>query len=106
MGRKTFESLGRVLPGRHHIVFTKNKDVNVSLEDVDMVTDIKEIKEYIDSDDEAFVIGGASIYNMLIPYVQKLYITKIDEVFEGDTFFPEIDESIWKIEKREMRNNQ
>lgn len=105
MGRKTFESLGRVLPNRHHIVFTKNKDMNVSLEDVDIVTDIKEIKGYIDSDDEAFVIGGASIYNMLIPYAQKLYVTKINEVFDADTFFPEIDERIWKIEKVENRNN-
>ena len=105
MGRKTFESLGRVLPNRHHIVFTKNKDININSENVEIVTDINEIKRYIDAKNEAFVIGGASIYNMLIPYAQKLYITKIDEIFDADTFFEEIDEKIWKVEKREVRNN-
>ncbi len=92
---------GRVLPNRKHIVLTKNKEFKYDDPNVKIVTDIKDLEKYIDSDEENFVIGGGAIYNMLLPYAKKIYITKIDEEFDGDTFFPEIDEKIWNIEKRE-----
>lgn len=101
MGRKTFESLGRVLPNRKHIVFTQNQDFKVDDENVEVVHSMLEIKEYIDNDEENFVIGGATVYNLLLPHVQKMYVTEINKNFEGDTLFPKIDESKWKITKRE-----
>ena len=54
-----------------------------------------------DNDEEAFVIGGAIIYNLLMPYVKKMYITEIDKEFDGDAFFPRIDETKWKEVSRE-----
>ena len=100
MGRKTFESLGRVLPNRKHIVFTNNPDFKVENENVKIVHSMLEIQEYIEDKNENFVIGGAMIYNLLMPYVTKLYVTQIHKDFEGDAFFPRIDEEKWKeVEK-------
>ena len=102
MGRKTFESLGRVLPNRKHIVLTHNKEYKYDHEMVEVLCDLEEIEKYINSEEENFVIGGASIYKMLMPYAKKLYITKIDEEFEADAFFPKIDENAWKIVEKEQ----
>ena len=96
MGRKTFESLGRVLPNRKHIVFSQNPDFKVNDENVQVVHSMLEIQEYIENEEENFVIGGAMIYNLLMPYVTKMYVTEIDEEFEGDSFFPKINTEIWK----------
>lgn len=101
MGRKTFESLGRVLPNRVHIVLTKNKDYHYEHEQVKIVNDIEELKPYIESQEEYFVIGGEAIYKMLMPLAKKMYITKLYEDFDGDTFFPQIDENVWKVVKQE-----
>ena len=96
MGRKTFESIGKALPERENIVFSQNPDFKVKDENVKIVHSMLEIKEYIDDEKENFVIGGAMIYNLLMPYVEKLYVTEIDKDFEGDAFFPKIDEKMWK----------
>lgn len=101
MGRKTFDSLGRILPNRKHVVITRNLDFKVDSDMVKVIHEIEELKEYINSKEECFVIGGGVIYNMLMPYVDKIYVTQLNEDFEGDTYFPVIDENIWKIEKRE-----
>ena len=101
MGRKTFESLGRVLPNRKHIVFTQNPDFKIDDENVQVVHSMLEIQEYIESKEENFVIGGAMIYNLLMPYVTKMYVTEIDKDFDGDTFFPKINTEIWKEVSRE-----
>lgn len=101
MGRKTFQSLGRVLPNRKHIVFSQNPDFKVEDENVEVVSSMLEIQEYIENSEENFVIGGAMIYNLLMPYVQKMYVTEIDKEFEGDSFFPKINQDIWKEVSRE-----
>lgn len=101
MGRKTFESLGRVLPNRKHIVFSQNPDFKVKDENVQVVHSMLEIQEYIESKEESFVIGGSMIYNLLMPYVTKMYVTEIEEEFEGDSFFPKINTDIWKETSRE-----
>jgi len=101
MGRKTFESLGKVLPNRKHIVFTQNPDFMVKDENVQVVHSMLEIKEYIDDKNENFVIGGAMIYSLLMPHVNKMYITEINQDFEGDKFFPKINLDVWKETKRE-----
>ena len=97
MGRKTFESLGRVLPNRKHIVLSKDTDFKVQDENVQVINDISLLGEYISSEEENFVIGGASIYKLLMPYTSKMYITKINQEFEGDVFFPEIEEKDWGV---------
>ena len=101
MGRKTFESLGRVLPNRKHIVFTQNPDFKVNDENVEVVHSMLQIQEYIENDEENFVIGGAMIYNLLMPYVTKMYVTEIEKDFQGDAFFPRIDTQVWKEVSRE-----
>ena len=86
MGRKTFESLGRILPNRKHI---------------------SKLDKYKNSEEECFVIGGATIYKLLMPYSKKMYITKINQDFDGDVFFPEIKEEEWKeISKEKGLKNE
>lgn len=97
MGRKTFESLGRVLPNRKHIVLCKSGNLKIDNENVKVISDISALEPYIQSEEENFVIGGGQIYNMLMPYATKLYITKIYQDFQGDTYFPEIDLQKWQV---------
>jgi len=95
MGRKTFESNGRPLPNRTNVIITRDKDykaegciVVYSLEDA-----LKEAK----NDSEAFIIGGGVIYELAMPFVDRIYLTKIHHSFEGDTFFPELNMNEWNI---------
>lgn len=100
MGRKTFENLGKVLPNRKHIIFSQNPDFKVNNENVQVVHSLLQIQDLIEGQEEAFVIGGAMIYNFLMPYVKKMYVTEIKEEFEGDAFFPKIKPEIWKETNR------
>lgn len=94
MGRKTFESIGRVLPGRENVIVTRNQEFKA--EGCVVLHDIAQIKMFADNhDEEVFVIGGAEIFKEILPFTDRLYITEIHETFEGDTFFPEIDENEW-----------
>ena len=102
MGRKTFESLGRVLPNRKHIVLCNDAEMNINAENVEVIESIDKIEKYENSEEENFVIGGASIYKLLLPKASKLYITKINQEFDGDVYFPEINENEWKIVEREQ----
>ena len=98
MGWKTFESLPGILPKRQHIILTKNKNYKVNSKEVKIVYDFKTIiSDFYDSDEEVFVIGGGEIYNLFINYCKKLYLTKIDSIFDGDTFFPNFDLSKFTI---------
>ena len=108
MGRKTFESLGRVLPNRKHIVFTQNPDFKVKDENKYILAWTTTPWEYIENEEENFVIGGSMIYNLLMPYVTKMYVTEINEEFEGDAFFPKINTEVWKEVSREkgIRNEE
>lgn len=100
MGRKTFESIGKVLPNRKHIVLTSKNDGFP--DEVEIVHDIKTIVErFKDKQEEVFVIGGGGIFKQLMDDVSRLYVTKIAHTFEGDVFFPEIHEEEWQITSRE-----
>ena len=101
MGRKTFESIGKILPNRKHIIFSQNPELKIDNENVQVVHSMLEIQEYIENKEENFVIGGAMIYNLLMPYVTKMYVTEINQEFEGDTFFPKINPEIWEEVSRE-----
>ena len=101
MGRKTLESIGKVLPNRKHIIFSQNRDLKYDDENVEVVHSMLEIKEYIDNDEENFVIGGAMIYNLLMPHVTKMYVTQVNKDFEGDAFYPKINEDVWQVVEEE-----
>ncbi len=97
MGRKTFESLGRILPNRKHVILCNDMKMDIEDERVEILSDISMLDKYIKSDEENFVIGGATIYRLLMPYANKMYITEIDQEFEGDVSFPEINKEEWNI---------
>ena len=102
MGRKTFESLGRVLPNRHHVILCNDAQMNVEDENVEILEDISMLEKYIKDTEEHFVIGGATMYRLLMPVCSKMYITEINQDFEGDVSFPEIDLTKWKATEREQ----
>jgi len=97
MGRKTFESLGRVLPNRKHVILCNDAQMKIDDENVEILEDISMLDKYINSDEENFIIGGATIYRLLMPYANKMYITEIDQEFDGDVSFPEINKEEWDI---------
>lgn len=95
MGRNTFESIGRPLPGRRNIVITRNPDYQA--EGIDVVSSLDAAIQLgediclIDGHEEVMVIGGAQIYELALPQADRLYITHVDANIEGDAFFPEVD---------------
>jgi dihydrofolate reductase len=93
-GRKNFESMGRALKGRRNIIITRDKQYQA--ENCEIITSAEElIDKFKASEEEVFIIGGEEIYKMFLPHSNKLYITIIEEDFDGDTFFPEITENDW-----------
>lgn len=97
MGRKTFESLGRVLPNRKHVVITRS-DVQFP-EGVEVIKSIDEIIEYANNQtqEEVFIIGGGEIFKQMLPHVDRLYVTLIQKNFTGDVYFPKIDVKKWEL---------
>ncbi|MCX7841889.1 MAG: type 3 dihydrofolate reductase [Clostridia bacterium] len=93
MGRKTFESIGKPLPGRSNVIISRDRDYKA--EGCTIVNSIDEA-ERLCVDEEAFIIGGAQVYEMFIDRADRLYITFIDEAFDGDAYFPNIDPSVWR----------
>lgn len=100
MGRKTYESIGRALPERENIIITRNADYKA--QGCTVVDSIKEaIAEAQKSDDNVFIIGGAEIYKLGLPFVDTLYLTFVDVDVSADVFFPEFDENEWSVVKEE-----
>jgi len=99
MGRKTFESIGKVLPGRKTIVITRNK--NWQHNDVTVVHSVQEAIKAAKAYEvkEIFVIGGAEIFNAAFNNANRIYLTRIHHQFDGDVFFPVINEDEWQVEK-------
>lgn len=94
MGRKTFESFPKPLPNRTHVIITRQKDYNPK--DCIVVDSIEKALAVCPENETSFIIGGGEIYNLAIPYADKLEITKVHHNFEADAFFPEIDSNDWK----------
>jgi dihydrofolate reductase len=104
MGRKTFESLGRLLPGRTTVIVTRNKSYHV---DGAIVThSLQEAIDNCGNDDEVFLIGGAELYQQSLKLAKKLYITEINAEFEGDAFLPEFDLNAWQEVCRESHTSE
>jgi dihydrofolate reductase (trimethoprim resistance protein) len=93
MGRKNYESIGRVLPGRRNIILTR--DQAYSAEGCEIVHSAEDAIKVCQNEDEIFVFGGEQVYNLFLPYVGKMYITIIDYEFDGDTYFPKVNFEEW-----------
>ena len=94
MGRKTYESIGRPLPKRKNIVLTSNPDLYATHN----VTTVSSVEDVLNSakEEKTVIIGGSEIYKQFLPYCDELLVTEINQDFEGDSYFPEIDLSIWE----------
>jgi dihydrofolate reductase len=95
MGRKTYESIGRLLPGRTSIVVSRNVDFRPS--GVEVARNLTDAIRLASASDEAFVVGGGQVYAESLPLADRLYITAVDADVEGDTFFPPFDASAWRL---------
>ena len=102
MGRKTFESFPKPLPNRTHIIITRDLNYDPDLPSCIIVHSIDEALKLAYDDEVTYIIGGGEIYDLGMPYADVLEITRIHESFEADTYFPEIDETIWKPTKQEF----
>lgn len=99
MGRKTYESLGRLLPGRTTVIVTRNQDYKV--EGALIANSLQDAIAQCKGDDEAFLIGGAELYQDGLKFSDKLYITEIDLDVAGDAHFPDFDSQDWQEIARE-----
>ena len=93
MGRKTFQSIGRPLPGRHNIVLTRDKQFSAA--GIEVAYSIEKALESCAGVGEVFVIGGAELFESTLSAAQRIYLTHIDAHLEGDTFFPELENGAW-----------
>jgi dihydrofolate reductase len=101
MGRKTFESLKKELPGRFNIVITHEKEINAANVIIAKTLNDALLKAGKTNCKETFVIGGGEIYKQFIKVADKIYITRVHTNIEGDTYFPEISKSKWKLVSNE-----
>ncbi len=105
MGRKTYESIGKALPNRTNIIITRQN--NYLAKGCIIVSSLEAAiaKAKSENEDEAFIIGGAEIYRQSLPIIDKLYLTKVHESFDGDTFFPDINLTNWKLVYQENHSS-
>lgn len=105
MGRKTFASIGKPLPGRDNIVISRSPPESDAVHWVDSIDAALERADQlalVNGNEEVMVIGGSQIYGAALPHVQRLYITEVLADVEGDAFFPEFDRSEWQVRSSEF----
>ena len=104
MGRKTYDSIGKSLPGRDTVIVTRNMDYAVpgciAVNSLDAALTVSH------GDAEVFFVGGADLYRQALPIAHRIYLTEIQRVFDGDTFFPEFDKSQWLETAREPHRTE
>lgn len=109
MGRKTFESIGRPLPGRRNIVISRDESYQAT--GIDSVTSVEQALALVDGSDgnegaeEIMVIGGGAIYAHCLPKADRLYVTHIKAAIDGDTQFPNYDDGSWKKVASDVRDS-
>lgn len=101
MGRRTYESIGRPLPGRRSIVVSRNADYHPG--GVEVAPNLNEALRLAAGDDEVFVIGGSRLFAEALPRADRLHLTRIHAAVEGETFFSEPDWSQWRVVAEEPR---
>ncbi len=102
MGRKTFDSIGKPLPNRRNIVVTRQRDFQP--EGCEVFNNLQRAIDACIGEEEAFIVGGAEIYKQSMDAADKIYLTRIDKLFEGDAFFPEFSLSEWRLSKYERHH--
>lgn len=95
MGRKTFESIGKALPHRRNIVISRNPDFRP--EGCEVAGGIPEALRLVETEEEVFIIGGGTLYQEMWDKADRLYITRVHTVVDGDTFIPAVDHAQWKV---------
>ncbi len=101
MGRRTFESIGRVLPGRRNVVLTRSPDWHA--DGVDVARSLDEALAMTAGAERVFVIGGAQVYADAMSRADEIVATEIDRDIDGDAFFPPIDANAWEVRSRDER---
>jgi dihydrofolate reductase len=99
MGRKTFESIGRVLPGRANIIISRNSHFQAP--GAKVVGSLEDALSLCKNEKEVFIIGGAEIYKLAMSRIQRIYLTLVHQEIQGDAFFPAIDPGCFKETSRE-----
>lgn len=99
MGRSTYESIGRPLPGRHNIVVTRNPCYIAP--GCTVVASPEAALQAAGKAKEVMVIGGALLYQQMLPYAQRIYLTLVHGSFQGDAWFPLLDPNVWAEVERE-----
>ncbi|HKG08068.1 MAG TPA: dihydrofolate reductase [Pedobacter sp.] len=95
MGRKTFDSIKKPLPHRRNIVVTRN--TSLIIEGAEVVNTVADALALCADEREVFIVGGAEIYKLAMPKTDRIYLTTVHQAYEADAFFPEIDDSLWKV---------
>lgn len=98
LGRKTYESIGRALPNRCNVVITR--DAGFIAPGCVVVNSIETALSAVSYSEEVFIIGGAVLYQQMMPHIHRLYLTIIHHHFDGDTFFPELNMEEWREVER------
>ncbi len=104
MGRKTFDSIGKALPGRTTVIVTRNTELKV--EGCLVAHTLAEALKLCAGDDEIFIVGGAELYAQSLPLVNTMYVTEIQQDVQGDAHFPEFDKKSWREISREVRRQE
>jgi dihydrofolate reductase len=99
MGRKTFESIGRPLPGRHNIVVTR--DAEYRRDGVTVVRSIDDAERAAAGAEEIMIIGGAELFRLFLPRAGRVHLTRVHGAVSGDVFWPALDDSRWQVVNRE-----
>lgn len=111
MGRKTFQSIGRKLPGRKNVVITRDPTFNTDcLFDIDVVSSLEEAIKNLKNEKEIFIIGGGEIYHQSMDKADNIYLTLVNVVLDADVYFPKIEPSqfelIWEEHHKADEKNQ
>ncbi|WP_432712834.1 dihydrofolate reductase [Pedobacter sp.] len=94
MGRKTYDSIGKPLPNRRNIVISRNPELTIN--GAEVTHSLEQALALCKDEEEVFVIGGAAIYNDAIALTNRIYLTRVHENYEADTFFPALDPNQWQ----------
>ena len=104
MGRKTYESIGKLLPGRTTVIVTRNPELRV--DSCIVAHSLAAAIAACAADEEVFIVGGAELYTQALPLADTLYITEIQQAVDGDAHFPELPLDEWREIPREVRSQE
>lgn len=103
MGRKTFETFPKPLPNRTHIIITRQEEYDAPASCI-VVNSLEKALDLVTEQEESFIIGGGEIYNLGLPFADKIELTRVHVELEADAFFPVINEKEWKVVKEEFHD--